>query len=264
MPTPASAFAFDDNASVEDNLTRFGAHLAQSDAALGPELQHHFAKLLADTHDEEVIRDALFAATEPVATAGASAPATAVAPTAATAPITLPPIPAPPTVSVAITGWLLEGLSIEGFRGVNNETNPLELKFHTDKVNSVSAVNGVGKSSVHDAVRYAITGRLPWLEELPATERDQDYYLNRFHSGRTATIKLRLVAEPTGAKCERCCQVNPAKSKGALPSLKSGNRSRPSGSRISAKAAKGGSADEMALDVERVVDRRVGGEESLG
>ncbi len=85
---------------------------------------------------------------------------------------------------------------------MNNETNPLELKFHTDKVNSVSAVNGVGKSSVHDAVRYAITGRLSWLEELPATERDQDYYLNRFHSGRTATIKLRLVAEPTGAKCE--------------------------------------------------------------
>lgn len=203
MPTPTSAFAFDDNASVDDNLTRFGARLAQSDAALGPALRQHFASLLADTHDEDFIRDALFAASEPVAIAAdASTPATTGAAAAAPGPMSPPPMPAPFTASVAITGWLLEGLSIEGFRGVNNETNPLELKLHTDKVNSVSAVNGVGKSSVHDAVRYAITGRLPWLEELPATERDQDYYLNRFHSGRTATIKLRLVAEPTGAKCE--------------------------------------------------------------
>src|SRR5690606_27669826 len=55
MPTPTSAFAFDDNASVEDNLTRFGARLAQSDAALGPALRQHFASLLADTHDEDFI-----------------------------------------------------------------------------------------------------------------------------------------------------------------------------------------------------------------
>ena len=61
-----------------------------------------------------------------------------------------------------------------------------------------------------------------------------------------------------------CCQVNRAKSKAPLPCLKSSNRSRPNGRRIGAKAAKGGSADEMALDVEGVVDRRVGGEESLG
>lgn len=49
---------------------------------------------------------------------------------------------------------------------------PLELKFNPAKVSSVSAVNGVGKTSVYDAVRYAITGRLPWLEELSLVPAD--------------------------------------------------------------------------------------------
>src|SRR5690606_27951174 len=92
--------------------------------------------------------------------------------------------------------------SIEGFRGVNNEGHPLELKLQPAKVSSISAVNGVGKTSVYDAVRYAITGKLPWLDELPAAERDKDYYQNRFHSTGQSTIKLRLVAEPGGEKCE--------------------------------------------------------------
>ncbi|MBB3971857.1 hypothetical protein [Hansschlegelia beijingensis] len=199
MPTPVSSFAFDESASLEDNLARFAAHLTQADAALGPELAKHFAAMAADTHDEEAVRD-LLAATSP------SPPSSAVAapgPAATPQPAPTPPAagPSPPAPN-PITGWLLEGISIEGFRGVNNEGKPLDLKFHPNKVNSVAAVNGVGKSSVHDAVRYAITGRLPWLEDLPAAEREGDYYLNRFHSGRKATIKLRLVAEPTGAKCE--------------------------------------------------------------
>ena len=48
----------------------------------------------------------------------------------------------------------------------------------------------------------------------------------------------------------------------ALP--KSGNRGRPSGHRFGAKAAKGRFADQMTLDVEGVVDRRVDAEKSLG
>ena len=65
-------------------------------------------------------------------------------------------------------------------------------------------------------------------------------------------------------------QDEPALS-GKLPSaekrptrLDSGNGSRPSGHRIGAETSKGGSADQMTLDVEGVVDRCVGGEESLG
>ena len=61
-----------------------------------------------------------------------------------------------------------------------------------------------------------------------------------------------------------CCQVNRGKSNAPLPCLKSGNRSLPRGRRLGAKSAKSGSADQMALDVERIVDRRVDGEESLG
>src|SRR5690606_8251241 len=94
------------------------------------------------------------------ATAAQQTTAPTPAATGATAAAAVPPVAGP-------TGWFLEGLSIEGFRGINNEGKPLELKFKSDKVNSVSAVNGVGKTSVYDAIRYAISGRLPWLEELP-------------------------------------------------------------------------------------------------
>ena len=61
-----------------------------------------------------------------------------------------------------------------------------------------------------------------------------------------------------------CCQVKSTKLKAALPCPRSGNRRRPSGVRFGAGTPKSGSADQMTLDVEGVVDRRVGGEESLG
>jgi hypothetical protein len=57
-----------------------------------------------------------------------------------------------------VSGWYLQQLSIEGLRGINNEGAPLILKFKPDCVNSVSALNGVGKTSVFDAISYAITG----------------------------------------------------------------------------------------------------------
>lgn len=61
-----------------------------------------------------------------------------------------------------------------------------------------------------------------------------------------------------------CCQVNWVQSKVPLPCKISGYRRHPSGIRIGAKTTKCGSADEMALDIEGVVNRRVGGEKSLG
>ena len=62
----------------------------------------------------------------------------------------------------------------------------------------------------------------------------------------------------------RCCQGKFAKLKRPLPRPQSGNGDRPRGRRVGAETPKGGSADQMALDVEGVVNRRVGGEESLG
>lgn len=95
-----------------------------------------------------------------------------------------------------MSGWYLEQISIEGFRGINNEGSPLTLNFKSNKVNSVSAPNGVGKTSVYDALLYAITGKIPKLDNLPAIEKGHSYYLNKFHGSGIGTIVLTLA--PTG------------------------------------------------------------------
>lgn len=88
--------------------------------------------------------------------------------------------------------YFLKSVKVEGFRGVNNEGDPLTVKFTKDKINSIFAMNGIGKSSLFDAVFYAITGALPKLDVLHQYERSQDYYVNRFHSQLTGTIELEF------------------------------------------------------------------------
>jgi len=95
--------------------------------------------------------------------------------------------------------WFLEQIEIEGFRGINNAGAPLELKFHTDKVNSVFAPNGVGKSSIFEAVTYVLTGAIPKLDALPPAERGASYYLNRFHPAGLGTVSLMLRPAMGGA-----------------------------------------------------------------
>lgn len=197
MVAQAAAFEFDENASLDDNLSAFGSYIDQIDAALGADMRQKMSALLGGTYKADEVWDRLFeiCAAPPNEDRDTSEIEFEAAPTnEATAQPLAAPLP-------PVTGWLLEGVSIEGFRGVNNEGHPLDLKLKPAKVSSISAVNGVGKTSVYDAVRYAITGKLPWLDELPAAERDADYYQNRFHSTGQSTIKLRLVAEPGGEKC---------------------------------------------------------------
>jgi DNA repair exonuclease SbcCD ATPase subunit len=69
-----------------------------------------------------------------------------------------------------MSSWFLERLEIEGVRGINNEGDPLVLNFAHDAVNSVSAPNGVGKSSIFDALTYALRKKISKLDDLPATE----------------------------------------------------------------------------------------------
>ena len=88
--------------------------------------------------------------------------------------------------------YYLTRLVVEGFRGVNNENDPLDISFQPDAVNSVFAVNGVGKSSIFEALCYAIHGVIPKLQSLQAQERPQDYYCNRFHSKNTASILMEF------------------------------------------------------------------------
>ena len=88
--------------------------------------------------------------------------------------------------------YFLTRLAIEGFRGVNNENDPLDISFQPNSVNSVFAANGIGKSSVFEALCYAIHGNIPKLQLLQAQERPQDYYCNRFHSKGAATIVVEF------------------------------------------------------------------------
>lgn len=97
--------------------------------------------------------------------------------------------------------FLIE-IEIEGFRGINNEGEPLKLRFAPDKVNSVFAPNAQGKSSIFDALCYAIKGYIPKLEELPASANSSQYYANRFHSGGTATILLTFAPDDGGSNVQ--------------------------------------------------------------
>lgn len=94
--------------------------------------------------------------------------------------------------------YFLRRLKVEGFRGVNNQGNPLDISFRPDAVNSVFAVNGIGKSSIFESLYYTIHGTIPKLDDLKAHERPQDYYCNRFHSGNKAMIEVELKPDDGG------------------------------------------------------------------
>jgi hypothetical protein len=200
MPGQNAAFEFDENGSFDANLSSFGDYIEQLEATIGLELRNQFEAIIDKTDSVEHIWERLADVCGTPPSVGDNS-GDERQPTNTTSSSTI----APQTSAVpsqTVTGWLLKSVSIEGFRGINNEGRPLELKFKPGKVSSVSAVNGVGKTSVYDSLRYAITGKLVWLEELPASERGQDYYQNQFHSSGQSTIKLRLIAEPNGENCE--------------------------------------------------------------
>src|SRR4051812_47845754 len=89
-----------------------------------------------------------------------------------------------------MTRYFLKSASIEGFRGINNDSDPLVLRFRSDAVNSVHAPNGLGKSSIFEALHFAIHGTVPRLENLQGTEQGPSYIVNKFHPAQQATIAL--------------------------------------------------------------------------
>lgn len=86
--------------------------------------------------------------------------------------------------------YFLASVAIEGFRGINNDGDPLVLKFKHDAVNSVHAPNGVGKSSIFEALHFALHGTVPRLEEMQDAEQGGSYIINKFHPGQQATVAL--------------------------------------------------------------------------
>lgn len=89
-----------------------------------------------------------------------------------------------------MTRYFLKRIRIEGFRGINNANRPLDLRFREDAVNSIFAPNALGKSSIFEALCYAIRGNIQKLDELPAADRGSEYYCNLFHSSRKSNIEL--------------------------------------------------------------------------
>jgi len=102
--------------------------------------------------------------------------------------------------------YFLTRLTIEGFRGINNEDTPLDIRFKSDSVNSVFAVNGIGKSSIFEALYYAIFGTIPKLDALQKQEQPQNYYCNRFHSQNTSVIDLEFLPDDGGNVVIICVQ----------------------------------------------------------
>jgi len=109
-----------------------------------------------------------------------------------------------------MTRYFLSQMKIEGFRGINNDSEPLEVKFDPAAVNSLFAGNAVGKSSIFEALCYAIKGTIPKLDLLQTQEKPQDYYANRFHSKGVADISLAFMPDDGGKQIEITVQRNKA------------------------------------------------------
>jgi len=86
--------------------------------------------------------------------------------------------------------YFLASAATEGFRGINNDGDPLVLKFKHDAVNSVHAPNGVGKSSIFEALHFALHGTVPRLENMQDAEQGGSYIVNKFHPAQQATVAL--------------------------------------------------------------------------
>jgi recombinational DNA repair ATPase RecF len=94
-----------------------------------------------------------------------------------------------------MTRYFLTSVKIEGFRGIRNEGQPLEIKLKRDAINSIFAANGLGKSSLFEGIAYAITDSVPKLDRMGAAESAGDYYCNKFHAKHRAEIALTFVAD---------------------------------------------------------------------
>jgi hypothetical protein len=186
MPSTPT-FIFNDSASFEQNIASFSAVLTALDPKAGPILSGKLSELSDASLEKPALLNSLFAALGLEET-----PAAAISVAPGIVPSSVPALTSPPL------RWFIDGVEIEGFRGINNEGTPLILKFKQDCVSSVSAPNGVGKSSIFDAISFAIRGKIEKLERLLQSERPQDYYLNRFHPAGTGSIKLTFRPDDGG------------------------------------------------------------------
>lgn len=194
---PTEPFRFSDAASFAANIEAFTERLNEASAPLAGVLAPALDGIGSGHYSRDDLLDGMLTALKTAETVDA-APASDSADTPADDAAAPPPAASPPQPA-APARWFLSRIQIEGFRGINNEGVPLSLKFLTDGVNSVSAPNGVGKTSVYDALAYALTGRIEKLDRLKQVERGHEYYLNRFHPG-DGTVVLTLAPDNGAAE----------------------------------------------------------------
>jgi hypothetical protein len=96
--------------------------------------------------------------------------------------------------------YFLRSITVEGFRGINNDGEPLQLKFKPDCVNSVFGANALGKSSIFEALSYAVKGNIAKLDRLPASHEPHKYYANRFHGTGVSTIVIVFETDDDGTE----------------------------------------------------------------
>lgn len=101
-----------------------------------------------------------------------------------------------------MTRYYLSKISIEGFRGINNDGDPLVIKFKPNAVNSIHAHNGVGKTSIFEAIHFAIFGDVPRLKRLQGAEHPESYVANKFHPSGEALIELFFEPDDGSAAVE--------------------------------------------------------------
>lgn len=88
----------------------------------------------------------------------------------------------------------IKSISIQGFRGINNQSRPLFISFNTKGVTSIFAENGKGKSSIFEAIYYCLNNCFPRLDNLHREIRDEKSKRNLFYHG-DGNIKINFIDE---------------------------------------------------------------------
>lgn len=91
-----------------------------------------------------------------------------------------------------MTKYFIQSISIEGFRGINNEGSPLLIKLQTDGVTSIFGENGKCKSSIFEAFLFSILGRIIRFDDYHGDIKDKRTIKNLFHPG-LGNIKIEFL-----------------------------------------------------------------------
>ncbi|MDR6760336.1 hypothetical protein J2Y38_000515 [Flavobacterium sp. 2755] len=114
--------------------------------------------------------------------------------------------------------YYIKSISIEGFRGINNQGNPLLINFQSDGVTSLFGENGKGKSSIFEAIIFSILGRIVRFDNYHGDIKDKKTIKNLFHSGNgnikiiflgsdNSQVKIDLSIDNNGNRIFNPCSI---------------------------------------------------------